>query len=155
MKAVRALESKYVDTAAWLYCLGVEFSPYTMTVIHPEQAVAALTAPDAQFWIYVRDGKIAGLGGFEKIRFIDRVAEPYIAVHPDFQRQGLGWEIAEHLWQMKEVLNLRRIQSIVLEDSPSREYLVNLGFKQEGVLKAMRLREGKPVNGLLFGWVRE
>ena len=149
------LEGKYLEKAVELYRQGWALSPSTVITIQPEQALAALTTPDAVFWVFEVEGEIVGLGGFEKIRPIDRVAEPYLSVLPRLQKKGLGWAISKFLWSRREVLNLRRIQTIVLEDSPTVKFLVKLGFKQEGVLEAMRLREGKPVDGLLFGWVRE
>ena len=150
------LETKYLEQAVPLYRMGWDLALYTMTTIYPEEAFAALTAIDARFWVLLDNGgEVMGLGGFEKIRPFDRTAEPYIALAPKHQKKGNGWTIAKNLWAEKDKLNLRRIQSIVLEHSPTREYLENLGFKQEGVLKAMRLRLGKPVNGLLYGWVRE
>ena len=149
------LEGKYLEQAVELYRLSASMAPYSIITCHPENALAALTAADAQFWIFMDQNMVVGLGGFERIRPIDGVAEPIICVSPIRRGSGIGWKIGQYLFARIQTLNLRRVQSIVCEDSPTRAFLVKLGFKQEGVLKAMRLREGKPIDGLLFGWVKE
>lgn len=155
MKAL-PLEGRFIEEAVKLYRLGTPWMPSTVVIIQPEDAFAKLTAPNAQFWVFVDDDdKVQAMAGFENIQPIDRTAEPYVVVDETKQTTGLGWKISEFLFERRLTLNLRRIQSIVLEDSPSAKFLVKLGFKQEGVLNAMRLREGQPVNGLVFGWVKE
>lgn len=152
----RPLEGRYIEEAVYLYQLGTPWTPSTTIIIQPEEVFAKLTAPNAQFWVFVDDDdKVQAMAGFENIQPIDRTAEPYVVVSEDNQNTGLGWKISQFLFERRLTLNLRRIQSIVLEDSPSAKFLVKLGFKQEGVLNAMRLREGQPVNGLVFGWVKE
>jgi RimJ/RimL family protein N-acetyltransferase len=155
MQLIAPLEGKYLEQAVELYRLSAPMAPYSMITCHPENALAALTAPDAQFWVFTDQNMVIGLGGFEHIRPIDKVAEPIICVLPSKQNTGLGWKIGKFLFERIKTLNLRRVQSIVCEDSPTRKFLVKLGFKQEGTLTAMRLREGKPIDGMIFGWVKE
>jgi len=152
---VAPLEGKYLEQAVELYRLSTSMAPYSMITCHPENALAALTAADAQFWIFMDQNTVIGLGGFERIRPIDQVAEPVICVSPSRQGSGTGWKIGQFLFERIKTLNLRRVQSIVCEDSPTRTFLVKLGFKLEGTLTAMRLREGKPIDGMIFGWVKE
>lgn len=149
------LEPKFLDDAISLYRMGAPFMLTTTITILPEQALAALTSPDSQWWIFLEEGKAVGLAGYERIRPIDGVAEPYLAVPPDSRKQGLGTQIAAFLFQRSIDLNLRRIQTIVLEDAPSRKLLEPLGFKHEGTLKGIRLRKGVPINGHLYAYVKD
>lgn len=149
------LEPKFLEKAVELYRMGAPFMPFTVVTILPEQALAALTAPDSQWWVFMDGQYMIGLAGYEKIRPLDGVAEPYLAVPPGDRNKGLGTQIAGFLAERRFDLNLRRIQTIVLEDAPSRKLLEPLGFKHEGTLKGLRLRRGVPVDGHLYALMKE
>ena len=93
-----------------------------------------------------------GIVGLQHINMIDGVAEPVIAVAPDWRRDGKGLEMSNLLISFAfDNLNMRKLQAAILPDALSIHLLRKCGFEEEGVRKAARYYNGKYVDLLLFG----
>lgn len=152
---LKPLEAADVQFAVSLYQESAAWTPYTIVDLPPEVALGRLTQADASFRIAMNGASPVGLMGFESIKWIDRVGEPLIAIASHLRGQGWGRQLASlmHMYAV-DVLNLRRLQSVVLEDAPSRKLLEMCGFEVEGVMKKVRYRDGRYLNAVVYGWVR-
>lgn len=150
------LSSSTLPIATFLYREGVEWSTCTMPALSDDAIAGALTSPDSVWWVAVEEDVVVGLGGFERIKWVDRVAEPYISLVPGVRNKGWGKALAADL-VMKGVkdLGLKRMQTSILSTSPSKAILEWAGWECEGVLKGVRLKEGKRVDGLMYAKVVE
>jgi RimJ/RimL family protein N-acetyltransferase len=150
------LDTPDLEDASRLYQEGAEWMTYTVPSIPQAVAVQALVAPDSVWYVLEAGGKVVGLGGYERVRWIDRVAEPFIVVDAAHRRNGMGEALGRKVVEMGlNTLNLRRISTVVLEDSPSKHILDKCGFKCEGRMVGMRMRGGQPKDGLAYALVKE
>ena len=147
------------EEAALLYLEGV---PMALRSLPPDgiplgAAYMALAAPDSQWWVLLdNEGKVMGLGGYERLNWLDGVGEPYIAIRQDKQGLGYGRSFANYIVHAGlNQLDLRRIQTTVLECSPSLGLLKKYGFKHEGTLRAIRQYDGKYVDAHCYALVKE
>jgi RimJ/RimL family protein N-acetyltransferase len=153
---LQPLTSQTLYLAASLYREGVSWMPYSVTDISQEVAEHLLSTPTNAVWYtLLHNTNILGLAGYENIRWIDQVAEPYIAISLSERQKGLGYTMGCMLRDIGfNNLNLRRIQSIVLADSPSRHILTKMNFKEEGKLTNLRYKDGKYVDGIMYSLLR-
>ncbi len=149
-----SLPQRNLDEAVQLYEEGLQWSP--VTIFPGNHLIHAFTAPNSQWWCWVDHNLLIALAGFERISWIDRCAEPYVAVSPKHRKQGLGKVLGEALLEkgLKD-LNLHRIQTTVLNGSPSIPILEHLNFTKEGTLHKVRYKDGTYQDAHLFSWVRK
>ena len=99
---------------------------------------------------------LVGLIGVERINWIDRTADPSIAIVPAARRKGWSLAVAEAFRELLfKQFAIRRLQTVILEGAPSRGLLERLGFVHEGTLRSLRWVDGRYIDGLLYAWVKE
>lgn len=135
------------ECAAW--------APFSVADLSDGAVTAVLCSADAVWRVAEMGARPLALVGLERIKWVDRVGEPVVAVLPEARNQGWGKQCAGLLHTLAtDTLNLRRLQSVVLEDAPSRSLLEAQGFEVEGVLRGVRYRNGRYVDAVMYGWVR-
>lgn len=148
------LKSEDFDYAQSLYDEGLEWAP--RSVIYDVGLWQKALSSQSALWKMIEvDGYVKGLAGLENIHLIDRVCEPYIAIDRDLRGTGFALTAGELMRKFAvEQLGIQRIQSIVLENSPSRKLLDRLGFIQEGLMRKARYKNGEFVNAIMYAWLR-
>jgi len=157
MKAI-PLIMRDVEEAADLYEAGLTMSTRSIGDIPRELIYGALRSPDSCWWTLWDDDKdvVAGLGGFERLNWLDEIGEPYIALRPDYQGRGLALNFAKFIVREGfNSLNLRRQQATVLSTSPSLKLLEKCGFKQEGIFKSIRKLNTSYVDAIAYALLKE
>ena len=120
------------------------------------QLIALVNDPLSIWRAVFEDDALVGLIGIVHINWIDKVCEPVIAIVPERRKTGAGYRIGmAFLRYVLDQLGMRRIQSTVLANAPSRHLLEKMGFVQEGVLPALRWKDGDYIDGILYGWRKE
>lgn len=115
-----------------------------------------LLDPSSVWRVYVKDDEVLGIAGFHSINMIDRSAEPLVGIIPAARKNGHGLAMSLELREFGfEDLNLRRIYSTVLSDSPSRAILEKTGFTHEATLQKARFRDGEYEDVLVYRLLRE
>ena len=79
-----------------------------------------------------------------------------IAVHPDWQRQGVGTALLDALVDLADRwLNLRRLELTVFEDNaPARRLYEKFGFEIEGRHRDYAFRDGRFVDVISMARIR-
>lgn len=114
-----------------------------------------LTDPTSIWRIGVTEAGAVGMVGLQHIHTIDRTAEPVIALAPEHRCKGLGMRLAKLLISFAwNDLNMRRLQTAVLENALSRPLLEAAGFLQEGISYSARYSNGKFVDIVHYGLLR-
>lgn len=105
-----------------------------------------LHAPPGSQLVALQDGEICGYVGFGCPTGMEshrHVCEINIAVHPRFQRQGIGTHLVEAIKQHAAVNGIRKLRLRVLSSNDTAiSFYRNCGFREEG-----RLREEFYLNG--------
>lgn len=155
MKLVE-LDASGLEAAITLYRAGLDWAVTSQLYTNSDDvAKSAFVSPRSIWRLAVAEqGGCIGLCGFENIAPLDGVCEPYVAV--GLKRQGRGLEMGR-LWRNYafNVMNMRRIQSTVLFDAPSRKLLEKLDFKLEGTHRGVRFRNGEYVDAVTYALIKE
>jgi hypothetical protein len=137
---IRPLSKSNYDVAAKLYAETTRWQFYTVPPVDSSMFVSVLTAPTSCFYELVnKEDKFVGLGGLENIKWIDKTAEPVIAITRDLRgTPRVATKFADSLFEtLPKKLGIHRVHSIVLQDSPSVPLLKHLGFTCEGTLERL------------------
>lgn len=151
------LAPHHLPFAVDLYRAGLEWSPCSCPHLPNEIAEQALLAPNSTWWVALdeHDGMV-GLCGLERINWIDRTGEPYIAVVEARRGTGLASQLAAHAFhQATQILNLRRFSSILVIGTPSEHLLKELGFQAEGIHRKARWKDGAYHDLIVYAYVKE
>lgn len=139
-----------------LYMKAVENSMFSHFTQDDLSFDAAFQQPNSYFRLIVLGDQIIGLAGFERIRWIDRVAQGMISLVESMQKQGLATEACKLIiTEAVEKLNLRKISCAVLENGPSEKMLAKLGFQVEGLLINEKFENGEYRNGVILSWIND
>lgn len=140
-----------------LYNEGLDMSATSVVQLDRDSlCLAALQAPTSVWRLAEVENRPVALLGLETVNQLDRTGEIFIAVAPEYRKQGFGTAASKLILDFAFVtLNLRRLSCPVLSISPSIKLLLKFGFKLEGVSKAARYRNGKYIDVLNYALVRE
>ncbi|MGE5553527.1 MAG: GNAT family N-acetyltransferase [Betaproteobacteria bacterium] len=114
--------------------------------------------PDDHVLIVEVEGRVAGVGGLHvqtgKRRHLGVVG---LAIHDDFQNQGLGRVLLRTLLDIADnYLNLRRVELETWADNARAIHLYeSLGFELEGRKRQAVFRRGEYCDVLLMARIRE
>jgi RimJ/RimL family protein N-acetyltransferase len=151
------LDARGLEVAIGLYREGLDWAVTSQLHTNSDDvAKSAFVSPGAIWRLAVgeQSGECIGLCGFENISPLDGVCEPYVAV--SVKRRGRGFEMGKVWCDFAfNVMNMRRIQSTVLFDAPSRKLLEKLEFKLEGTHRGMRFRNGEYVDTVTYALIKE
>lgn len=141
-----------------------EYRPLNM--INQHAWLEAISAPSSRNFMFIvceeeseqTRWRMVGLVGLTYWQPRDRTAEVsfYIGNEHD-QRKGYARRALQllHRWGFDE-LGLERIYAEVYEHTPgSVELLLSLGYKHEGILRSHVFRNGRRVDALMLGLLRE
>ena len=106
-------------------------------------------APDRYTLVAEIDGRVVGSLGLHRRRDrLAHVASLGMAVHDDYQGQGIGTALMEAAIDMADNwLNLKRVELDVFTDNARAIHLYkNFGFEIEGTRRALSFREGEYVD---------
>lgn len=124
-----------------------------------ERFVRMRDDPSVRVWrIDTADGKPIGQIELVNIHRLQKRAEMHVCIgEKNFQNGGYGTDaIRQFLRLAFDELNLRRIYATPDEDNVRAiKCFEKCGFKKEGILRAHRLRYGKPINMMMMGVLRE
>jgi ribosomal-protein-serine acetyltransferase len=103
------------------------------------------------------DKKVIGQAAYKSIRWFNRKAALSLFIHPEFQRQGLGTLVMQHLISHGfNHLNLHRLEAEVISYNQAAMALMKkAGFTQEGCLRQARYFNGSYADILSFGLLRQ
>ncbi len=125
-----------------MYSSGSEFTESSQLSSSTDYE-AALTDPCTLWRIYVVDDKAIGLAGLHRINMVDRCSGISVAILPGVRHQGHGLNLMRSIVRFGfDSLNLHRIHTLVLRDSPAFNLGPKIGFKHEGTMKGARYRNG-------------
>jgi RimJ/RimL family protein N-acetyltransferase len=103
-----------------------------------------------------KEPEIVGCAGLTSLRAIHRTAEFSLFIAPEHQRKGYGKEaLKELLCYGFRVLDLRVIYGETFDGNPAWKMFQNLGFQEEGLLRARYYKFGKIVDCTAFSMLRE
>ena len=101
-----------------------------------------------QIKVIIKDGKLAGFTTYYKKNFYEGIVQ-FVAVSPEFRRQGLGRILAEHA--VNELFKMGNIKVTLTTrlNNPARRIYERMGFKKTGgdgefVFYAITKKEFKP-----------
>lgn len=112
-------------------------------------------------WAQVTDDvqiapSLIGIAGLCNLNFIDRSAEVVVGICKELRKGGHGEAMSKALIDFAfTTVNLRRLYSVVLEDAQSIPLLKKFGFKHEGTMKQARYRNGRFVDTMAYGLIRD
>jgi RimJ/RimL family protein N-acetyltransferase len=139
--------SLYRDVLPWAA------STITVTSYSPE---SELMAPNTLWRVFLDGDEQVGICGLKNLNLADRAGEPVVAIHPAHRRTGYGLSMSRQLIHLAfNELNLNRLCTIVLADALSIHLLEQTGFAREGQLRQARYKNGKYVDTLVYGLLRE
>lgn len=155
---IRPLRKDNYSAAASLYAETVQWQFFTVPPVDPSVFINVLTAPTSCFYELVnKDDKFVGLGGLENIKWIDKTAEPVIAITRDLRGSPrVATKFATQLFEsLPKKLGIHRVQSFVLQNSPSVPLLKHLGFRREGTMERVRFKDGEYVDADIYALMFE
>jgi ribosomal protein S18 acetylase RimI-like enzyme len=98
--------------------------------------------------------KVAGYIGYHsstRLKSNCHVMEIYIAVHPDFQKKGVGGELLNYISSWGKQNGFKKISLRVLSTNKSAiPFYISNGFKEQGRLIDEFLLDGKFVDDILM-----
>ncbi|MBC1936197.1 GNAT family N-acetyltransferase [Listeria grandensis] len=100
------------------------------------------------------DGKIAGILGYHSpipLKTNQHVLDLDIAVHPDFQKHGVGSTLMEELFRIAKAENKEKISLRVLSTNEKAiQFYTKHGFKKEGQLHNEFIINGEYVDDIFM-----
>jgi RimJ/RimL family protein N-acetyltransferase len=103
-----------------------------------------------------KEPEIVGCAGFSSIRHLHRTAEFSLFIAPEHQRQGYGKEALKELLRYGfRTMDLRVIYGETFDGNPAWMMFKEVGFKEEGLLRARYYKFGKIVDCHAFSMTRE
>ncbi|MBC1435675.1 GNAT family N-acetyltransferase [Paenilisteria rocourtiae] len=100
------------------------------------------------------DGKIAGILGFHSpipLKSNEHVWMLDIAVHPDFQRHGVGSALMQELYRIAKAENKKKISLRVLSTNEKAiQFYKKHGFEKEGHLRNEFIIDGNYVDDIFM-----
>lgn len=139
-----------------LYADAIENSLFSASDVILQTFDQSLQRGDSYFKVAVVDDKVIGLVGLERIRLVDRVAQLVLSIVPEERGKKFSKIIFEKIiTEAVDELNLRRLVSISLENSPPEKVLIKLGFNLEGVLVKDKWKNGSYRNAVILGWNKD
>lgn len=113
--------------------------------------------PNDHVFVAEVDGRVVGIAGLHVKEGKRRhMAEFGIAIHDDFQNQGIGKALMKTCLDLADnYLNLVRVELEVFEDNPRARHLYeSMGFEVEGRKRKAIFRNGQYLDTLLMGRVK-
>ena len=112
--------------------------------------------PQEIIFVIRKDKKVIGQAAYKSIRWFNRKASLSLFIHPEFQRQGLGMLVMQHLISHGfGQLNLHRLEAEVISYNLAATALLRkAGFIEEGRLRQARYYNGAYADILSFGLLR-
>ncbi|WP_239255791.1 GNAT family N-acetyltransferase [Listeria ilorinensis] len=129
----------------------------TPSEIHfDSEAEYLLKNPVGSKIVAVMDGKVVGILGYKSpipLKTNAHVAELDIAVHPDYQRHGIGIQLMTYLKETAPTEGYQKLQLRVLSNNEKaiRFYKKN-GFQIEGELKKEFLINGIYIDDIIMSY---
>lgn len=110
-------------------------------------------SPNSQF-VAIIDDKVAGYIGYTNptgLKSNSHVIEIYIAVHPDFQKMGVGSELLNYITSWGRQKGYKKVSLRVLSTNETAiPFYISNGFKAQGRLLNEFLLDGKLVDDILM-----
>ena len=158
---IRAAEPDDADDLAVLFnCPGVVAGTLQLPFTSVEQRRERLAEPPpgTHHLVAVVDGRVVGMLGLHLEHGARRrhAASFGMAVHDDFQGQGIGSRLLESMLDLADNwLGLQRVELFVYTDNPAAIHLYEkFGFELEGTARGYALRAGRYVNALMMARLR-
>ncbi|MBC1575174.1 GNAT family N-acetyltransferase [Listeria booriae] len=102
------------------------------------------------------DGKVAGILGYRSpipVKANEHVLVLDIAVHPDFQKHGVGSALMDELFRIAKAENKEKILLRVLSNNEKAiKFYTKLGFQVEGRLHKEFILNGDYVDDILMAY---
>ena len=113
--------------------------------------------PQEIVFVIRKDKKVIGQAAYKSIRWFNRKAALSLFIHPEYQRQGIGTLVMQHLISHGfNHLNLHRLEAEVISYNQAAMALMKkAGFTQEGCLRQARYYNGAYADILSFGLLRQ
>jgi putative acetyltransferase len=151
-QALRDLYSHAECVAGTLQIPFPSISGWQQRIESPPEGSVALVAEI--------DRQVVGHAGLLANRRTPRRAhagELGIAVHPDWQRQGVGTSLIAALVDLADNwLNLSRLElTVFVDNAAARELYGNFGFEVEGTHRGYAFRDGRLVDVLSMARIRQ
>lgn len=113
-------------------------------------------SPEFSLYVYEKNEQVVGYAylspyrpGRQATRF---TAEVSFYIHNDFQHEGIGSHLLEHLLVKSRELGYRTLIAILMEcNIPSQKLLEKYGFAQWGRLPSVAVFDGEEVAHLYYG----
>ncbi|WP_127594353.1 GNAT family N-acetyltransferase [Paenibacillus lautus] len=113
-----------------------------------------LHCPPGTQLVALREGELCGYIGFRSPTSLHsnrHVLEMNIAVHPAYQRQGIGQRLIEAVKDMARVEGISKLRLRVLSSNPGAfSFYRNCGFQEEGRLIQEFYVDGRYVDDILM-----
>ncbi|MEC0310052.1 GNAT family N-acetyltransferase [Paenibacillus lautus] len=113
-----------------------------------------LHCPPGTQLVALREGELCGYIGFRSPTSLHsnrHVLELNIAVHPAYQRQGIGQRLIEAVKDMARVEGISKLRLRVLSSNPGAfSFYRNCGFQEEGRLIQEFYVDGRYVDDILM-----
>ncbi|HZK07778.1 MAG TPA: GNAT family protein [Bacteroidales bacterium] len=113
--------------------------------------------PQEIVFVIRNNKKVIGQAAYNNIRWFNRKAALSLFIHPEYQRQGVGTLVMQHLISHGfDHLNLHRLEAEVISYNQAAMALMKkAGFTEEGRLREARYFNGSYVDILSFGLLRK
>lgn len=110
-------------------------------------------SPEKRFVAIIND-KVAGYVGYDNptgLKSNRHVMEIYIAVHPDFQKKGIGTELLKYIASWGKQNGFIKVSLRVLSTNKTAiPFYISNGFKEQGRLFDEFLLDGELVDDILM-----
>lgn len=150
--------SKREDAASMIELEHLVWTPGTTpgNIHFDSEADFLLKCPPGSKIVVVNEDKVVGILGYKSpipLASNQHVVEIDIAVHPDFQRAGIGQLLMD---KMKEVAREKGYIKIALRvlsiNKKAIHFYEKNGFKQEGLLEKEFIIQGEYVDDILMAY---
>lgn len=106
--------------------------------------------------VFKNENRVIGMGGLTSISSVNRNAELYMYLSPDFQGKGMGTKALVGLCKYAfDNLLLHKIYLYTFAENRRANHLYEkVGFCREGVLREHTLKDGRLQNRYLYGLLK-
>lgn len=146
------------DAASMIELEHLVWTPGTTpgNVHFDSEAEFLLKSPPGSKIVVVKDDKVIGILGYKSpipLPSNQHVVEIDIAVHPDYQREGVGQLLMSKMKDIAREKGYIKISLRVLSiNKKAIRFYEKNGFKQEGLLEKEFIIEGNFVNDILMAF---